>query len=222
MPIIQVFHNPHFLDYDGSHSRIVPPVRPTASVNIAAAGLELNDMLGAAYAWTQHGYLYPSWFNDPAVTPHLRSTSVGDLLATEDGALYVVESFGFQAYRPKAISPIHKLAEAYRLLDAAGNRLSGAGDGILVTAVQQALAAMEHLLVAEGHPTGDTPILWDNAQVGDVVGRPEMGQFRVIARRLRPKWRAKRLLPHVPGSQLWLDGARHWAVLVPVSETTVA
>ena len=115
MPIIQVFHNPHFLDYDGSHSQIVPPVRPTASVNIATAGLELNDMLGAAYAWTQHGYLYPSWFNDPAVTPHLRSTSVGDLLATEDGALYVVESFGFQAYRPKAISPIHKLAEAYRL-----------------------------------------------------------------------------------------------------------
>ena len=217
MPIIQVFHNPHFLDYDGSHSRIVPPVRPTASVNIAAAGLELNDMLGAAYAWTQHGYLYPSWFNDPAVIPHLRSTSVGDLLATEDGALYVVESFGFQPYRPKAIFPIHKLAEAYRLLDAARERPS---DGTLATAVQQALAAMEHLLVAEGHPTGDTPILWDNAQVGDVVGRPEMGQFRVIARRLRPKWRAKRLLPHVPGSQLWLDGARHWAVLVPVSETT--
>ena len=105
MPIIQVFHNPHFLDYDGSHSRIVPPVRPTASVNIAAAGLELNDMLGAAYAWTQHGYLYPSWFNDPAVIPHLRSTSVGDLLAAEDGALYVVESFGFQPYRPKAIFP---------------------------------------------------------------------------------------------------------------------
>ena len=63
-------------------------------------------MLGAAYAWTQHGYLYPSWFNDPAVTPHLRSTSVGDLLATEDGALYVVESFGFQPYRPKSIGAV--------------------------------------------------------------------------------------------------------------------
>lgn len=220
MPIIQVYHNPHFLDYDGSHSRIVPPTRPTASVKVPADGLELNDMLGAAYAWTQHGYLHPSWFNDPAVTPHLRSTSVGDLLATEDGTLYVVESFGFQPYRPKAISPIHKLAEACRLLDAARERPS---DGTLATAVPQALAAMEHVLVAEGHPTGDIPILWDNAQVGDVVGQPGMGQqFRVIARRLRPKWRAKRLLAHVPGSQLWLDGARHWAVLVPVSEATAA
>ncbi|MBK8986270.1 MAG: hypothetical protein IPM39_09340 [Chloroflexi bacterium] len=215
MPTIQVYHNPHFLDYDGSHSQIVPPVRPTASVNITTAGLELNDMLGAAYAWTQHGYLYPSWFNDPAVTPHLRSTAVGDLLATEDGALYVVESFGFQPYRPKAISPIHKLAEAYRLLDAAAERTAA-------TAVQQALAAMAHVLIADGRPVGDTPVLWDNAQVGDVVGRPEIGQFRVIARRLRPKWRARRLLAHVPGSQLWLDGSRHWAVLVPVSEPASA
>ena len=217
MPIIQIYHNPHFLDYDGSHSRIVPPTRPTASVKVPTAGLELNDMLGAAYAWTQHGYLHASWFNDPTVTPHLRSTAVGDLLATADGTLYVVESFGFQPYRPKAISPIHKLAEAYRLLDT--TVASGAGDGILATAVRQALAAMAHVLIAEGQPVGDTPVLWDKAQVGDMVG--EAGQrFRVIARRLRPKWRARRLLAHVPGSRLWLDGARHWAVLVPVSETT--
>ena len=50
MPIIQIYHNPHFLDYDGSHSRIVPPTRPTASVKVTTDGLELNDMLGAAYA----------------------------------------------------------------------------------------------------------------------------------------------------------------------------
>jgi hypothetical protein len=155
MPTIQVYHNPHFLDYDGCHSQIVPPVRPTASVNIATVGLELNDMLGAAYAWTQHGYLYPSWFNDPAVTPHLRSTAVGDLLATADGTLYVVESFGFQPYRPKAIAPIHKLAEAYRLLDAVSDRSSGVADGALATAVRQALAAMAHVLTADGQPVNE-------------------------------------------------------------------
>lgn len=216
MTIIRVYHNPHFLTYDGSHSQTVPPVRPTASVNIPTIGLEPNDLLGAAYARTQHGYAFPSWFNDPAVTPHLRSTSVGDLLATEDGTLYVVESFGFQPYRPKAISPLHKLAHAYRLLDAAGYSLTDADDGALPTVARQALAAMESVLAAEGQPVGESPILWDNAQVGDVVGRPDEQQYRVIARRLRPKWRAKRLLAHVPGSQLWLDGPRYWAVLVPV------
>jgi hypothetical protein len=55
-------------------------------------------MLGAAYAWTQHGYLRDSWFNDPAVMPHLRSTSVGDLLATEDGARHWA-----------VLAPIHSL-----------------------------------------------------------------------------------------------------------------
>ena len=75
---------------------------------------------------------------------------------------------------------------------------------------------MDSVLIAEGHPAADSPILWDNAQVGDLVGSPKTGQYRVIARRLRPKWRAKRLLAYIPDSQLWLDGARHWAVLAPI------
>jgi hypothetical protein len=173
-------------------------------------------MLGAAYAWTQHGYLRDSWFNDPAVMPHLRSTSVGDLLATEDGTLYVVESFGFQPYRPKAISPLHKLAHAYRLLDAACYGSTNADNGALPRAARQALTAMDSVLIAEGQPAADSPVLWNNAQVGDLVGSPETGQYRVIARRLRPKWRAKRLLAYIPDGQLWLDGARHWAVLAPI------
>lgn len=128
MPKITVYHNPNFLDYRGNHSQIVPPAQPVATVTVPA-GLTLDEMLGAAYARTQHGYEYPSWFNDPDVIPHLRSTSVGDLIADSSDNLYVVEPFGFQPlrqaqcrlYQPKAIYPVHKLAEAYRLLEKAVN-----------------------------------------------------------------------------------------------------
>jgi hypothetical protein len=56
----------------------------------------------------------------------------------------VVESFGFQPYRPKAISPIHKLAEAYRLLDAVSDRASGVADGALATAVPNTSSSGAH------------------------------------------------------------------------------
>ncbi len=180
------------------------------------AGLTLDEMLGVAYARTQHGYEHPSWFNDPDVIPHLRSTSVGDLIANSDGNLYVVESFGFQPYQPRAIAPVHKLVEAYRLLETAVN---GADTRFLPTLVRQALAAIRHTLVAEGYPASESPILWDRAQPGDLVGNAEIGQFRVIARKLRPKWRAKRLLAHIPDAQIWIDSPRTWAVLVPVVDS---
>lgn len=59
-----------------------------------------------------------------------------------------------------------------------------------------------------------------------LVGDPHAGLFRVMARKLRPKWRAKRLLAHIPDPQIWIDSPRilrHaqdrlWAVLVPVNE----
>lgn len=59
-----------------------------------------------------------------------------------------------------------------------------------------------------------------------LVGDPQTGLFRVIARKLRPKWRAKRLLAHIPDAQIWIDSPRilrHaqdklWAVLAPVNE----
>jgi hypothetical protein len=221
-----VYHNPNFLDYRGNHSQIVPPAQPVATVTVPA-GLILDEMLSMAYARTQHGYEHPSWFNDPDVIPHLRSTSAGDLIADSDGNLYVVESLGFQPlrqaqcrlYQPKAIYPVHKLAEAYRLLETAVN---GADTRFLLTLVRQALAAIQHALAAEGYPTSETPILWEKAQPGDLVGGPYMGgldmwQFRVIARKLRPKWRAKRLLAHVPNGQIWIDSPRTWAVLVPIA-----
>jgi hypothetical protein len=135
------------------------------------------------------------------------------------GNLFVVESgpymgLGFQPYRPRVIRPYHRLAEGYRLLDEAL-----ADTAQLTVTAGQARDAMLYVLEAEGYPSGEVPVLdWDKAQSGDLVGDPDTGLFRVIARKLRPKWRAKRLLVHVPKAQIWIDSPRTWAVLVPVSE----
>jgi hypothetical protein len=159
---------------------------------------------------------------------HVRSTSVGDVLeactersrSDEQGNLFVVESMGFRPYQPRAIRPYHRLAEAYRLLDGA---LAQASTGQITAVAMQARNTMLHVLEAEGYPNGEVPVLlWDEAQPGDLVGGPYMGGpdtglFRVIARRLRPKWRAKRLLAHIPNAQIWIDSPRTWAVLVPVN-----
>lgn len=209
MPKITVYHNPNFLYYRGDHKQIVPPTQPVATVTVPD-GLSLTEMLEFGYAQTQH--VHTSWFNNPPVMPHLRSTSMGDMIGDNEGNLYVVESFGFQPYQPKAISPVHKLAEAHRLLETAVDE----GDArSLLALVRQALAAIHHALAAEGYPDSETPILWDRAQPGDLVGNAEIGQFRVIARKLRPKWRAKRLLAHIPDSQIWIDSPGTWAVLAP-------
>jgi hypothetical protein len=76
------------------------------------------------------------------------------------------------------------------------------------------------VLEAEGYPDGEVPILtWDKAQPGDLVGSSETGLFRVIARKLRPKWRAKRLLGHIPKAEIWIDSPTTWAVLAPANKT---
>ena len=216
MAAIQVLHNPQFLDYDGDHNQIVPPVQPVASVQVAD-NLPLEAQLAEAYARTQHGYLHASWFKDPAVIPHLRSTSVGDLIALPDGASYVVESMGFRPFQPKPISPFQRLAAAYQQLDEA---VTHGSQSYLRTAVQESLRAMRSVLDIAGkeHPLNEMPILWEKAQVGDVVGTAELGQFRVIARKLHPKYRARRLLAHIPQGAIWIDGPQTWAVLVPVGE----
>ena len=229
MPNIAVYHNSNFLDYRGNHGQIMPPTHPVATVTVPV-GLSVVEMLEFGYAQTQH--VDTSWFNNPGVMVHLRSTSVGDLIADNEGNLHVVESFGFQPYQPKAIRPIHKLAEAYRLLETACTELvevavDESNHHSLATAVHQALAAIRHSLSAEGYPDSESPILWDKAQSGDLVGNADVGQFRVIARKLRPKWRAKRLLAYIPNAQIWIDSPRIprqardrlWAVLVPVGET---
>ncbi|MBE2221838.1 MAG: hypothetical protein IAF02_09870 [Anaerolineae bacterium] len=212
MPKITIFHNPNFLYYRGDHKQIMPPTQPVATISVPD-GLSLPESLEFGYAQTQH--LDTSWFNNPGVMVHLRSTSVGDLIADNEGNLHVVESFGFQPYQPKAIAPVHKLAEAYRLLETA---VDESNHHSLVTAVHQALAAIRHSLSAEGYLDSESPILWDKAQSGDLVGNADVGQFRIIARKLRPKWRAKRLLAHISNAQIWIDSPRTWAVLVPVNE----
>ena len=226
MPQIKVYHNPHFLEYRGRHSDIAPPVRPVATVQIPAE-MSAERALEIAFRQTQH-VARPWWDNDDVLL-HVRSTSVGDILeactesgrsvrrrSDKQGNMFVVESVGFQSYQPRAVRPHHRLAAAYRQLDAA---LEQADTHQIMTAVGQARNAMLHVLESEGYPNGEVPILaWDNAQPGDLVGDPHTGLFRVIARKLRPKWRAKRLLTHIPDAQIWIDSPRTWAVLVPVNE----
>lgn len=218
MPVIKVYHNPNFLDYRGQHTGIVPPIRPVATVEVPEE-TPGEQALETAYRQTQH--LDVSWWDNAGVMLHVRSTSVGDVLADEQGNLFVVESMGFRPYRPRAIRPYHQLAEVYRLLDEA---LTRASTGQIVAVASQARNTILHALEAEGYPNGEVPVLaWDNAQPGDLVGGPYMGGpdtglFRVIARKLRPKWRAKRLLVHIPNAQIWIDSPRTWAVLVPVNE----
>ena len=213
MPQIKVYHNPHFLEYRGRHSDIAPPVRPVATVQIPAE-VSAEQALEIAFRQTQH-VARPWWDNDDVLL-HVRSTSVGDMLADDQGNMFVVESVGFQTYQPRAVRPHHQLAAAYRQLDAV---LGQADTHQIMTAVGQARNAMLHVLESEGCPNGEVPVLtWDNAQPGDLVGDPHTGIFCVIARKLRPKWRAKRLLAHIPDAQIWIDSPRTWAVLVLVNE----
>jgi hypothetical protein len=61
----------------------------------------------------------------------------------------------------------------------------------------------------------DVPVAWDDAQPGEMVTRLDHA-FLVVARKLDRKWRARRLARCVPGAELWQDGPRHWAVMLPV------
>jgi hypothetical protein len=221
MGVIKVYHNPNFLDYWGNHSNIIPPTRPIAFVQLPE-GTPVEQALEITFQKTQH--LDDSWWNNDSVMLHVRSTSVGDVLADEEGNLFVVENMGFRPlrqaqcklYQPGTIDSNRRLAEAYRLLDAA---LQQCDTGQITAVARQAWNAMQYALEVEGYPNGELPIFaWDEAQPGDLVGSPDTGLFRVIARKLRPKWRAKRLLAHVPKSQIWIDSPRTWAVLVPVKE----
>jgi hypothetical protein len=234
MLVIKVYHNPNFLDYEGQHTSIVPPIRPVATIEVPEE-TPGEQALEIAYRQTQHlDDVDGGWWNRESVMLHVRSTSVGDVLADEQGNLFVVESgpcmgLGFRPYQPRAIRPYHRLAEVYRLLDEA---LAQASTSQIVTVVGQVQNTILYALEAEGYPNGEVPILslrqaqgklWDEAQPGDLVGGPYMGGpdtglFRIIARRLRPKWRAKRLLAHIPNAQIWIDSPRTWAVLVPVNE----
>lgn len=160
MSQIKVYHNPNFLSYQGNHAQIPLINQLVATVTIANE-LPTPQALDIAFAQTQH--LDVPRYHNLGVLPHLRSTSVGDLLADDNGRFFVVESCGFQPYQPPSLP-------------------------------------------------------WATAQPGDLVGHQETGLYRVVARRLSSKFRAQRLTAVIPDAQIWIDGARSWAVLVPITE----
>ena len=218
MPSIKVYHNPRFLDYRDNHNRIMPPTAPIATVQ-APDGLTDEEALSWAYAQTQH--IDHAWWANKDVRLHVRSTSVGDLLevcpeqgrSNKNGNRYVVERFGFQPWQPIVVSNAHRLSEAYRLLDAAVTQADSDQSAHLV---RQARDLVLHVLELEGRIGGDVPISpWPQAKPGDIVGDVR-GRFQVIARKLRPKWRARRIQERLPEAQIWIDSPRSWAVLLPV------
>ncbi len=214
MSTITVYHNPNFLNYRGDHGDIPPPLNPVASVTVPDTLAGTGQALEYAYSRTQH--IDSPWFTNRDVRPHLRSTSVGDLIADEDGVLFVVESMGFEPFRPQAISPRHKLAEAQRLLETI-NRTNDARR--LLPTVAAVLATVNATLAADGWPQCDTPLLWPDAQPGGLIGNGGgQTQYRLIARKLRPKWRAQRIAEAIPDAEVWIDGPQTWAVLVAVAE----
>ena len=213
MPHIQVFHNPRFLEYRGEHDQIVPPPSPTASVKVPA-DMVPEEMLNTAYARTQHCYLYSSWFQDPTVIPYLRSTSVGDLLSTDTGDLFVVERLGFRPFRPTASHWRSRLAATVRQLDGVVAQVQ---DEQIRLAIQDSLIGMNQALLAEEFPVEALPQTWENARVGDLIGNDTLGYYRVFARNLKPKWRAILLQEPLPQGQIWRDN-KGWAVLQPTDE----
>ena len=99
MPTIRIYHNPDFLAYRGNHDHIILPDNPIATI-------KLPDMptpeyaLQTTYHLSQH--LESPWWLNPEVRLHVRSTSVGDVLADEADNRFVVESLGFQPFTPLA------------------------------------------------------------------------------------------------------------------------
>lgn len=223
MPDITIYHNPNFLAYRGEHSQIALPTQPVATVCVPD-GLSPTETLAAGYVKTQH--LDAAWFNNLDVTAHLRSTATGDLIALSDGSFYVVEAMGFQPYQPKVTTFSQQLAEACLLLKTAvstqtNTSVADGADDRLPEAVHRAIATIECALAAEEYQGNRLPVSWQKAVAGDLVGTEAVGIFRVIARKLHPKWRARQLSACIPDARLWIDGPRTWAVLVPVNEEKV-
>lgn len=124
---------------------------------------------------------------------------------------------GIRPWRPIVVSNVHRLSEAYRLLDAT---VAQVGAGQVTLQVRLARDLVLHVLELEGCTGKDVPISqWPQAKPGDIVG-DDLGRFLVITRKLRPKWRARRIQERLPGAQIWIDSPRSWAVLLPI-ETEV-
>lgn len=87
---IYVYHNPDFLEFYRGASDETPDLR-----RLYLAAIVDSEEPEIAYRFTQH--LGMDWFEHPNVTTvvHSRSTSMGDVLATEDGRLLLVAPYGF-------------------------------------------------------------------------------------------------------------------------------
>jgi hypothetical protein len=183
MSIIKDYHNPDFLDYQDDHAGIVLPDAPIASVTVPEDALP-HQALSWSYRQTQH--LERPWWHNAGVLLHVRSTSVGDVLESQDGRRFVVESIGFKPYDSPAGESIRPRDVPVAWEEARPGDLSISSRQALSTGSRQALAGrLDHA-------------------------------FLVVARKLDRKWRARRLARCVPGAELWQDGPRHWAVLLAV------
>ena len=87
---IYVYHSPEFLEFSRRAGEGTPDLR-----RLYLAAIVDTDEPEFSYAITQH--VDSDWYADPSVTTVVRSrsTSVGDILETEDGRLLLVASFGF-------------------------------------------------------------------------------------------------------------------------------
>lgn len=101
---IHVYHNPHFLDFNPDSG----PEAPDLEAIYLAAVVD-TDEPEQAYHLTQH--VYAEWYDHPAVTTVVRSrsTSIGDVVETEEGRLLLVASFGFRELAGRSL-PARQMA----------------------------------------------------------------------------------------------------------------
>ena len=95
---ICVYHTPDFLEFYRGAGPETPDLR-----RLYLAAIVDTDEPRIAYYFTQH--LGMDWFEHPNVTAVVRSrsTSVGDVLETEDGRLLLVAPFGFTEFTDKSL-----------------------------------------------------------------------------------------------------------------------
>lgn len=95
---IYAYHNPDFLEFYRGAGPETPDLR-----RLYLAAIVDTDEPRIAYYFTQH--LGIEWHAHPNVTTvvHSRSTSVGDVLETEDGRLLLVAPFGFTELEDKSL-----------------------------------------------------------------------------------------------------------------------
>lgn len=121
---IHVYHNPHSLDVNPASG----PESPDLEGLFLAAIVDTDDP-EQAYHLTQH--VDADWYDHPAVTTVVRSrsTSIGDVLETEDGRLLLVASFGFRELAGRSL-PARQTA-LMRLLRARAAAGKGQQEGVL-------------------------------------------------------------------------------------------